>query len=101
MPCRDDNFELELASNRAKESAEKIAFLEACLCALSKAVGDNYICFALKYRWNKNEKEIGVPFSKYNDWWIEHQKKDKTRLINEALAKLTDAEKKALGLNYK
>lgn len=105
MPCRDWTVEDEW---RAKDAAEK-ALLRASLCAVLSALerqGDLYENVLSFIDW----RESGVTEKEFRSWWKEHKREDaerrkrqreadrKERLRKSALSKLTDEEKKILGI---
>jgi hypothetical protein len=104
MPCRDGGWDdSELGWRRAKE---KIAFLEASLCAALTALQ--------KFSWSPFDRidyeEAGIKKEELTGWWLNHKREDAARRKKEekekekqdlkvsALSKLTEEERKALGL---
>lgn len=107
MPCLYEETEYEKAERRKKYQAkqDKIfnenKFLEAALCAVLTAITGPMQFqireLIVKIDWD----EAGITSAQLETWWTDHQKKDAIRLEqerNQALAKLTPAEKKLLGL---
>lgn len=105
MPCRDWTVEDEW---RMRGSAEK-AMLSASLCAILTLLEKDPAGFVLmlkKIDW----KEAGVSKREFMRWWEDHKEKDAARQVreakekaekkirDEALSKLTDEEKKILGV---
>ena len=110
MPCRDGGAYDREDEYQRKLDKKKIAFLEASLCAfltsnerLGFTPGDsilNYIDY----------DEAGISEQELEDWWENHKKKDAARRKKEekekekqdlkasALSKLTEEERKVLGL---
>lgn len=104
MPCRDAVVEDEI---RLRASEER-RLLEASMCAILTVLErDHDLQEILKsVDWN----EAGVPRYRLEKWWDEHkeedrrrrkaeaEKRERERLREEALSKLTPAERSALGL---
>lgn len=107
MPCRDEMAE---AQDR-KRDYQELAFLRAGLCAVLTVMEKNMKkkTFA-QYIDCIDWKEAGVTKREFLGWWEDHKEKDRKRLAamekqlkeikirKEALAKLTDEEKKILGV---
>lgn len=104
MPCRVDHFDSYLEI----ENQRKINELEAMLCAVLSVLASEGHLFATL---NKiNEEESGIRCAALREWWKNHQEKDRDRREKEkqekelaqkkffALNKLTEEEKKILGL---
>lgn len=96
MPCYEDPRPLQDAT--INKLREQLAFTEAALCAAIKA-GDNLSnndFFA-----HFDFEEAGITLEDLLLWEIEHRKRDAERwekLKQEALAKLTEIDKRALGI---
>ena len=106
MPCYDSR---DNPSNIRAEYSDKIKKLEAMLCALATFIesrsGKDNIEFV-----NVGWKEAGIPCGVFLNWWKQHKEDDRQRKQREqevarrkldkenALKKLTDREKKVLGL---
>ena len=109
MPCRDGGA-YDSPEYQRKLDKEKIAFLEASLCASLTAFENmkNYMSND-PFDWIDYE-EAGIEKKKLMDWWGNHKNKDYIRRQQEAaekvkqdlkvsaLSKLTEEERKALGL---
>lgn len=100
MPCNSCHG----PSNHDDEARRQVVKLEAMLCALIKVAG-------LDAAMDKADwAEAGVDAKELRDWWTRHKEKDRARreqearateqerLRQEALAKLSPAERAALGL---
>ena len=100
MPCHDWDDSLEMDRLRKDK-----AFLEAALCAF--LASNERLGFILNYI---DYDEAGISEQELVDWWENHKKKDVIRKQREAaekekqdlksvaLSKLTEEERKALGL---
>lgn len=101
MPCRDD---------RSDNSAyNKLALVEAVLCGTLTVIEKKQDVSVLfdKIDW----QEAGVSRQDAETWWENHKEYDKQRkeaeqkeknrqaLVQSAASKLTDEEKKAIGIN--
>ena len=104
MPCRDGMEDV-----RRREDAERRAIVEASLCAVLtvlEADDDAFASMLKKIDW----KEAGVTKRQFLTWWEDHKEWDRKRreavakqvheakVRKDALAKLTDEEKKILGI---
>lgn len=105
MPCRDGGA-YDSPEYQRKLDKEKIAFLEASLCASLTALQ--------KFSWSPFDRidyeEAGIKKEKLMWWWLNHKREDAARRKKEekekekqdlkvsALSKLTEEERKALGL---
>lgn len=96
MPCYEEprpNNDAEI--NRLKK---QLAFAEASLCAAIKAgdkLSNNQFFTHIDF------EEAGITLEDLMSWEIEHRKLDAARwekLKEEALAKLTEIDKRALGI---
>lgn len=111
MPCRSDEVDA-MDIQRDTQRRTKINKLEAMLCAVLTAAntltGDQNTDRVIIER--IDEKESGVTRAEVHEWWKIHREQDEARRVREraaaelatvrqnALNKLTDAEKKALNL---
>jgi hypothetical protein len=95
MPCRDDFRDTKPPRPKKKPVQPTVA--EAVLCGLlSNFASAGSIKTVLNsIDWN----ETGVTKAQALDWWTKHKAQDDQRKLKQAaLAKLTPAERKALGL---
>lgn len=104
MPCRDGMEDLR----RAEEHAER-ALIRASLCAVLTLLEKDPGGFALMLK-QIDWKEAGVSKREFLGWWEDHKEEDAKRrermaeqlreikVRKDALAKLTDEEKKVLGI---
>lgn len=105
MPCRDE-FAEDL---RRRERDVEGALTKAGLCAILTALGDKSSLFEetlSKVDW----KEAGIKKRELLSWWEQHKEEDRARrerekrvkhekkIRKEALSKLSDEEKKILGI---
>lgn len=105
MPCRDEWTEREDLEKDYRE----LALVRASLCAVLSVLEEDDATFAAilkKIDW----KEAGVSKREFLSWWTDHMEKDRKRkeqeaklmrekeILKEALSKLTDEEKKILGI---
>lgn len=114
MPCRTDLFkcshcggehywENECQIDPSKRGEGLPDYDPQTAAALSLAHVEKYnvegaLCDLLSLLENQNLlHKVGVP-EDILDWWSTHQSKEKDKIKNEALAKLSDKEKRALGL---
>lgn len=102
MPCRDyyDNHPEAYFRDVSEPKLKKqIAFAESALCGALAAL-DRAGVDPLKVI---NFSEIGITPAELKKWWTEHQKLDEQHRLAElkakALSKLTEEERKALGLS--
>jgi hypothetical protein len=109
MPCRDGGA-YDSPEYQRKLDKEKIAFLEASLCAALTAFENmkNYMSND-PFDWIDYE-EAGIKKEELTGWWNNHlhedaarrkkeeKEKEKQDLKVSALSKLTEEERKALGL---
>ena len=105
MPCYDSGAYDREDQYRQKK---KIVFLEAALCAALTAfelIAKN-TSVTNAFSWIDYEK-AGIGEKKLKDWWDNHKREDYTRRKKEkekqdlkasALSKLTEEERKVLGL---
>ncbi len=106
MPCSDSASWAEAMLPKEPDLSKKIAFLEAALCAVLTVV-DNLATNVRVYEYIKFS-EAGISEQELMDWWEEHKKKDairrekeaakKQNLKENALRKLSQEEREALGL---
>lgn len=101
MPCRNWEHDEHIHSQYRK----KVRTLEAMLCGLATMIDASNLSFT-RVDW----KEAGVTREEFLKWWSNHQAEDRQRKQREqetarrkldkenALKKLTDREKKVLGL---
>jgi len=112
MPCNDWGSGPGPVYIHDHESARKLKEVEAMLCGLLTSIESSE---SSTYNLNLllmsfDEKESGVDKSELLKWWQNHKAEDAARKLKEqkikekqelkkqALSKLTDKEKKALGL---
>ena len=107
MPCYDSGAYDREDQYRQKK---KIVFLEAALCAaltvFEKIANENTNVVINPFSWIDYEK-AGIGEKKLKDWWDNHKREDYARRKKEkekqdlkasALSKLTEEERKVLGL---
>jgi hypothetical protein len=105
MPCRDYTIEDEWRDRLSSE----MAMLRASLCAVLTVIDTDdtaFNAFLKKINW----REAGVTKRELMLWWEKHQEEDRVRkereakrkeeerIRKEALSKLTEYEKKILGI---
>lgn len=112
MPCLGPTPDEWNAERRAKGTLAGEREFEAVLCGVLSAIRDRdgaaeVVCWLDTVDW----QEVGVPRERVNNWWAAHQFEDEQRrsrerrdaeratVRSEALAKLTPAERKALGVD--
>jgi len=104
MPCRDGMEDV-----RRREESERRAIIEASLCAVLTVLDKDdaeFGAFLKKIDW----KEAGVTKRQFLSWWEDHKEWDRKRreavaqqvheakVRKDALSKLTEYEKKILGI---
>lgn len=110
MPCRDSESYQPMSIRGIPTDnpahLRKIAFLEAALCMVMRAVHNAHPDTGVVFDY----EEAGVPRKELELWWKSHQEKDRVRREadarrkkrkarrQKALDKLTPREKKLLGL---
>lgn len=112
MPCLGPTTEEWNAERRAKGTLAGEREFEAVLCGLLSAMRDTHGAAAVDGWLDAVDwKEVGVPRKRVAYWWAAHQMDDarrryferlgseEARARSEALAKLTPAERKALGVD--
>lgn len=104
MPCNEPSWAVEERYNQYYKDLKKT---EAMLCAVLTVVENSN---KLNLLWNINVKESGVSSKEIFYWWDKHKAADKKRRFLEqekeekdrkkmrALEKLTEEEKRILGL---
>lgn len=108
MPCRSDGYE-DYARPSSPRGADR-EMLESTLCGLFTFLEKNKVPVLNEVLDNLDYKEMGVSRKEVEAWWREHKREDENRrrreerarkkeeLKNQALSKLTNEEKKALGI---
>lgn len=99
MPCFDPDYNAQALFRQGREHTKR---LEAMLCAVLTAAAKGGVQAAIFHHYDA--AEAGIPAKDVLDWWEQHQKEDRERREAElerdrasGLAKLTPAERKALG----
>lgn len=116
MPCFDNNADIDESQMDSFATAKlqrERDFLEASLCSILRILESSKVCdgpILQKILEEVDWKEAGITERQLYNWWNQHKKKDKERHIREqvqarrnaikktALAKLTDEERRALGI---
>lgn len=105
MPCRDWTVEEEREIERRRSD-----FFEASLCGIFTFLKNQPVKVLEDVLDNLDYEEMGVTRKELEDWWRAHQREDEKRrkreeaarrkaeLKAQALAKLTEEERKALGV---
>lgn len=112
MPCRDyyDEHPEEYYADTIAGLRKQVSFAESALCqtlvAFEKFVNDVQGIVDIDTLGLIDYKEAGITRSQLEKWWADHKRKDadsrRNREVQEkrkaALAKLTDEERKLLGI---
>lgn len=107
MPCRDPGPPMETTPSRSQKRAK---FFEAAMCGVFTFLEGNEVPILEDVLENLDYEEMGVTRQEIETWWIKHKRKDEERrqreeaarrkqeLRDNALSKLSDDEREALGL---
>jgi len=112
MPCRSETDGERVVYVSDDRSKKDLAMVEAMLCAVLTVAKNSKDLAALDTNLINaiDEKESGVSVESLKSWWTKHQERDRIRRQREqifehkkqaraaGLAKLTLAERRALGL---
>jgi hypothetical protein len=111
MPCRDGGAYDREDEYQRKLDKKKIAFLEASLCATLTACENMKNYMRNDFSWSLFDwidyEKAGIKKEELTGWWLKHKREDAARRKKEkekqdlkvsALSKLTEEERKALGL---